>query len=420
MKKKLLVILGAGSSIDQGMPSVGDLDECMKKWSADWFRCDPAMPQNLDNYFEELWNCEDKYYEESFLSYRTKPNFEKILGDLLGLAHWMAPAPRGNPLRKFVSENGWPVGLRYRFDRMRAPYGANVMINWQHAYLLSCLAQHIREICRHFDSSSRSYSQYQQLLEVLQDQFEIGIYNLNYDNLALTAFPGAFTGFSNQGEFCPAQVHERSDWGFVYHLHGSVHHTLSGSSSGPIRWQESLDSKFTDGQQGQAINKMSDGKSFPFASLVAGGFKLDHLLIEPYHSLYAAFVRHIHQADAILIAGYGFGDEHVNKILQNRLEDSVWRRNSIRPPIVVLTKSNDGECPMDIRQDNWGMSVKQTLFCPVGFEVDQLGPSRNDGRLLSRSFETSVTARVSIWHGGFCEAAEFSERIRQFLETGGG
>ena len=33
-KPRLLVILGAGSSIPCGMPSVGDIDELMKRWSS--------------------------------------------------------------------------------------------------------------------------------------------------------------------------------------------------------------------------------------------------------------------------------------------------------------------------------------------------------------------------------------------------
>jgi hypothetical protein len=33
MKKKLLIILGAGSSIGCGMPSVGELDEHMEQWA---------------------------------------------------------------------------------------------------------------------------------------------------------------------------------------------------------------------------------------------------------------------------------------------------------------------------------------------------------------------------------------------------
>jgi hypothetical protein len=36
MKKKLLVILGAGSSIPRGMPSVAALDEHMSEWGSGW------------------------------------------------------------------------------------------------------------------------------------------------------------------------------------------------------------------------------------------------------------------------------------------------------------------------------------------------------------------------------------------------
>ena len=35
-KPKLLVILGAGSSIPCGMPPVGKIDELMKRWSQEW------------------------------------------------------------------------------------------------------------------------------------------------------------------------------------------------------------------------------------------------------------------------------------------------------------------------------------------------------------------------------------------------
>ena len=35
-KPRLLVILGAGSSIPCGMPSVSEIDELMKRWSREW------------------------------------------------------------------------------------------------------------------------------------------------------------------------------------------------------------------------------------------------------------------------------------------------------------------------------------------------------------------------------------------------
>src|SRR6266542_3210320 len=53
--------------------------------------------------------------------------------------------------------------------------------------------------------------------------------------------------------------------------------TLQGSSSMVIR-----DSPVISGQ-----------KANPSTTLIAGGFKLDQLLVEPFHSLHASFVRHV-------------------------------------------------------------------------------------------------------------------------------
>ena len=65
-----------------------------------------------------------------------------------------------------------------------------------------------------------AFGSYQALFDALRGAFDVGVINLNYDGAALTAMPGAFTGFNSSGEFDPAGVHERTAWDFVYHLHG--------------------------------------------------------------------------------------------------------------------------------------------------------------------------------------------------------
>jgi hypothetical protein len=106
-------------------------------------------------------------------------------------------------------------------------------------------------------------------------------------------------------------------------------------------------SDFYDGHQGLATDKRSDNLALPKTTLIGGGFKLDQLLVEPFQSFHAALVRCVYKADAILIGGYGFGDEHVNRALQNRLE-----RNGRRPPIMIFTWPPKVD-PMQLRQDTW-------------------------------------------------------------------
>lgn len=65
-------------------------------------------------------------------------------------------------------------------------------------------------------------------LAALQEEFEIGIITLNYDNILTQALSGLHTGFDTTGTFDPIAVLARADWNFIYHLHGSVHFAMTG------------------------------------------------------------------------------------------------------------------------------------------------------------------------------------------------
>lgn len=91
MKKKLLIILGAGSSVEQGVPSVRDIDTEMAMWARKW-----AEETRYQDYFGKLWIAVSKYYSAGDRRYRPGPDFEKVLGEMVALSHWMTPAPWGD------------------------------------------------------------------------------------------------------------------------------------------------------------------------------------------------------------------------------------------------------------------------------------------------------------------------------------
>jgi hypothetical protein len=261
-------------------------------------------------------------------------NFEKVLGEMMALVHWITPAPGGDTPRQIACAGAPPPGL-FANDEINhpEPFGAKVKVMDQLKDLLIDLAQHMRELCRSFDPSGVEALKYRALFEGLHDAFDVGVYNLNYDTAALAACPAAYTGFTPSGAFDRSGIHKREDWGFVYHLYGSVHHTLASNSGEEIFWRDDLSGRFCDGHQGLANDKGSDGRSFPKTTLIAGGFKLDQLLAEPFHSQYAILVKHVYAADAILIGGYGFADVHINRALRNRLMTAGSRP---RPYVVGL------------------------------------------------------------------------------------
>lgn len=408
-KKKLLAILGAGSSIQVGMPSVSDLDLCMKLWSEEW-----AFQIGHPNVFNSLWSTIDAYYQSGNAHNGPTANFEKVLGEMIALAHWMEPAPWGDTLRATACEGSQPPSLPFPMLNETDLYGATVPIIDQLSNLLSRLAKYMRTKSRGLNVSSKASQQYKRLLDGLRDTFEVGIYNLNYDVAALSAWPDAFTGFDESGYFEPAKVHSREKWSFIYHLHGSVHHSFQHQHGGPICWRNDLGKTetFFDDLDGRPTEKRSEGKGFLQTTLIAGGHKLDQLLVEPFYSLHAALMRHIYEADAILIGGYGFGDIHINRVLHNRLAS-----NTTRLPIMVLDFADCKTDPMTFRADAWSRELSNTLAAPGDFFFEPGHPSPPNplDLALQGSFEVSKEHRVALWYGGFASAASRLDGILPWL-----
>jgi hypothetical protein len=414
MKKKLLIILGAGSSMGCGMPSVGELDAHMERWSDDW-----SYQHGFSNHYRALKAAITRYYSGGPRS-KPIPNFEKTLGDMIAFSHWVTPAPYGDTLRQAACGGTMPPNFTFKSAELSdppAPYAGTVEVMDQRTYLLIELARFFRSLCVKIDVSSESHRKYRALAQGLTDAFDVGVYNLNYDTLALLAWPKAFTGFNDRGEFDAATLHQRREWGFVYHLRGGVHQSLDRPFGGErIVWRSDLDNSasFFDGPEGHPADVRSEGKTIPRTTLVAGGFKLDQLLVEPFHSLHAALVRHVYEADSVLIGGYGFGDEHVNRALSNRLGRRVA---SDRVPIMVLDRAGCRTDPMCFRSDDWSHNLIRTLDAPRDFFREPghtAAPVPHD--LASRGgFEVSEQHRVAIWHGGFVEAASRVDRVVEWL-----
>jgi hypothetical protein len=405
-KKKLLMILGAGSSVSLGMPSVAELDREMQTWSQSW-----AFP-GASNYYGHLWKSLDAYYHTTPPTPPPPPlNFEIVLGLMVSLGTWVAPAPHGNPLRHLTGNrlDGLSFGQYVDFRSL----GEKTLIDFQLIHLLKNLAGYMRTKSAKIDKSSSVFLKYHELLDHLSKHFEIGIYNLNYDTAAILAAPHGYTGFGADGRFQARIVHDRTAWDFVYHLHGSVCHTLIDGLSPSVAWQADFSKTFDDGDSGRSHTAASNNNSLPNTTLVAGGFKLDQLLQEPYHTFYASFVRNVWQADAILIGGYGFGDIHVNRTLRSR-----FAAPSVRPPVMILDFAS-GHDPIQFRFDHWSLGICEFLQVSDKFNVSgQTAPWSTDEIKAKETFELSVPGRTAIWYNGFSEASRRKGAIADWLAGG--
>jgi hypothetical protein len=385
------------------------LDKLMQTWSHHW-----AVSHGFQDYFGELRKDIENYYRAGKSNLRPPLNFEKVLGEMIALSHWMKPAPWGNTLRETACDGAAPPRLIFPFP---TDYGPDVTVRDQLCHLSIELAKHMRALCQTIDPKTDAVTRYAALLEGLRGAFDVGVYNLNYDTVAQTAWPGAYTGFGATGGFKATSIHQRQDWGFIYHLHGSVHHSLVGEFGNEICWRLDLGEKFFDGHPGLSTDDRSDGKSFPKTTLIAGGFKLDQLLVEPFHSLHAALVRHVYEADAILIGGYGFADVHVNRALHNRLAGLVAKD---RPPVMILTSADRDADPMAFRDDLWAHELCRTLSTNGHFfhEPGQASPAKPSELAAGGTFEVAAPHRVALWHAGFENAVSRLDGILPWLAGG--
>jgi hypothetical protein len=126
-------------------------------------------------------------------------------------------------------------------------------------------AHHIRSLCVKVDCAGVETLRYRTVINTLRDAFELGVYNLNYDNAALTAWPQAYTGFGDKRIFEPNIVHDRKEkWNFIYHLHGSVHHSLVRRLGSEICWRRDLSDTvgFSDTQEANLAISAPKGDHF--------------------------------------------------------------------------------------------------------------------------------------------------------------
>jgi hypothetical protein len=170
-------------------------------------------------------------------------------------------------------------------------------------------------------------------------------------------------------------------------------------------WKDDLDSTFKNSQPQPTPMGQNFTPIVP-TTLIAGGFKLDQLLSDPFQTFHAALICHAHEADAVLVAGYGFGDVHVNRALENRYSLFPYDP-SRRPPALVLTKSHPSFQPTAERQeyDLWGYQLTHTLNTRFDSKIpiQQL--------IEQRMLEKDMHGYLAIWHGGFVEAADLLDDV---------
>ncbi|MDE1712021.1 SIR2 family protein (plasmid) [Chromobacterium amazonense] len=409
MKKKLLITVGAGASLDFGLPSVSAIDTFFDCCAS---KSHPLAKDPNSNLYRHCRDAINAYYGGAPRSgLRKWVNFEEVLYQLNLLVPYLSDLDRLQGTNALLTANTLPEVLHFGRDR-RAVDGA-VLGNLT-STLMNELVNHFIDAC---DAASMAkateIAKLRQFLAALQDEFEIGIITLNYDNLFTQAMSGLHTGFDAKGNFDPMSVLTRTDWNFIYHLHGSVHFAMTGGTHNMhgITWVTTPSKGHVVHATGRNSQDSMEGTTYPMSPFVAGYGKTQQLLRQPFRTYFAQINRLVHEADSLLFLGYGFGDLHLNAVFSE-----VRNRHC---PIVLVDWADDTQDPLPFRHDTWSYNLFKTLPGDARSmsSAGHTTPAYLGDLRAARDLEVSNNPAypLAVWYNGMIEACQHPQKILKHL-----
>jgi hypothetical protein len=413
-KKKLLIVVGAGASLEFGMPSVSDIDVLFERWACEKYSLADNSRKSLYTCVKE--NIQNYLLNQSKNGFIEPQNFEKTLYYIQNIAsfsedhYWSSP----NPMNAFLKFNPFPELKNFNTTRI----AKGMDFQRLNGLLVDRLLKYFRKKCIELPTiKSEEIKKLRSFFEVLKQDFEIGFINLNYDNVILSTLPDLFTGFNKEnGEFDLKNFYTTTS-DFCYHLHGSVHFDMGERNAiddHPIYWQNDLLGKFNVGAANRRTSNSGNGLLHLNSSIITGLDKPNQLLKVPFKQFFGKVDELIYQSDSILFMGYGFGDRHLNKTFPIHRVDS----NKIKK-VTVIDWARDNDDGLFDRANDWSIGLSDALKCYdfIGTGLVKIPPKV--GYYKNRkSLEVSKNKLLplSIWYNGLLEACENPDIIRESLK----
>lgn len=325
MKKRAVVLFGAGASVEYGVPSTAKLTEAIQRkiTADDWMKLSGG-----DKAFSTI--------KAGLSDYLQKPgivNFEHIYHCVHELIYSFAPSlgafDEFRPLLlPFVTNN---TGLDERALRSLAQKLVEVIF---------------AEISASCSSSPITLDPLAHFIETLRAQYITRIYTTNYDDFPLQAVSNLYTGFDANSRPGPKPFEIDDFWrkenvDSIFHLHGSVHMGFPFPSHhngeiGDLCWFDDRAEALKYASYSGSDNRRMDGSGVLRSAVITGLDKLSRLQQRPLSHFYSAMARDMMSADIIFVIGSGLGDLHLNTWLKES------RRRSTTAPLLFIDYWNDG------------------------------------------------------------------------------
>jgi hypothetical protein len=415
-KKKLLVVVGAGASIEFGMPSVNDVADILSAATQERFPLIADGNTNLYKYFETTVTADWQAKVPRHL--QKTPTFEEILYAVFALAAAFPAGRFTSALGAFVTANPLPDVNWMGFKRTKV--GRDLLREFGQ-FLVDTLLKAFRDRCRAVDSKKiAELAKLRALFAAIGEKFEISVVTLNYDDLVYRSAPGLETGFDPGGKFVDERIVLRRAWPCILHLHGSVHFDMRDDYTDfigfgglhDIHWQDNLDGQFQQNAEGRSSFNTAEGTDFPTSSIVAGYGKTTQILRRPFRTYNAEVDRLVAECDALLFLGYGFSDIHLNLAFETF-------RDVRRRPVAVIDFADDNAMTasgLEMSDGHQTVSSVLGLLRTHKHSMRWLGHTAPDtvaGLRAAQEFETSDNpdTPLAIWYNGMLAACDNIDKV---------
>lgn len=254
-------------------------------------------------------------------------------------------------------------------------------------------------------TNEAQYRSLKGMFSKLLEDYNIISATLNYDDIIDRTFEDMhtdiFTGFvKSEKDYC---IYDRSSLINAIKYPINMHLHLHGS----LRWGDEPDCIIREyPTSDKAIENNSFGipsgislpnkEIFKRGTIITGIEKVEGLSSSlPFYDYLSAFNILCADADAIIIAGYGFGDQHINRAV------CYSRTYNDNKPIVYLVDYDNSNIP----PHNWsnGKGNIHRVDLPLLLGVNRVHNGYNNGwyKLDGESNSTFSASELYLWLGGF-------------------
>jgi len=330
-KKRALIIVGAGASVDYGIPVTAKFGSLIEADLQANKYC--VQTGGWDAYLQIKDQLEAYYSPDT-----SEAHFERIyhvLHELGAMRLSKGAVPKYKPvLHPFLKKT---VDLHP--NALRAASQAMLAAIYKTASTRSSSPQCSIELLSRF-------------LRSLDNCFISRIYSTNYDDFFSQAAPELFTGFTRKKEnfylFSPRDFWAGWEKPGLFHIHGSIHMGFPHNGGeevdiGDLAWFDARDEALKYANfSGSGITRM-DGTSIDRSAILTGLDKLGRIQQSPYSFYYAGLSRDVVEADLIFVLGSGLNDLHLNAWIK-----AVRREQTQVPLIYVSYWPNDEDFYSDV------------------------------------------------------------------------